>query len=109
MFDTLARLMQLPDAQVAVELVELTEAIEFEFRMEDERMDAAGLSCLQSQREWHARVLGALHRALPPAAMGNVRDARRIAAALPIYLTDHFASIEAVLPIDPTGSPATRH
>ncbi|NVD97770.1 hypothetical protein [Massilia sp. BJB1822] len=107
LFDALTRLTHVPDAHVAKGLLELTEAIEFEFRLADERMEAAGCPGLHAQREWRARMLGALHRAAPSATSGNMRDIRHMVAMLPYWLYDHFSTIEAVLPANHPACPAT--
>ncbi|WP_256081983.1 hypothetical protein [Massilia sp. YIM B04103] len=106
LFDALARLKYVPDTQMAKGLLDLTEAIEFEFRLADERMEAAGYPELHAQREWHARMLGALHRAVPSATSGNVRDIRHMVAMLPYWLYDHFSTIETVLPVNHPACPA---
>lgn len=56
------QLLDGPDAEFAAGLEELVAALEDDFRLEEDLMEAIGYAAIASHREQHARVLAALHR-----------------------------------------------
>jgi hemerythrin-like metal-binding protein len=56
------QLLDGPDAEFAVGLEELVAALEDDFRLEEDLMEAIGYAAIASHREQHARVLATLHR-----------------------------------------------
>lgn len=87
------QLLDGPDAEFAPGLEELVTALEADFRLEEELMEAIGYAAIASHREQHARVLATLHR-LPPA---DVAAGRRAVGLLLPWFELHLATADTAL------------
>lgn len=89
------QLLDGPDADFAPGLEELVTALEDDFRLEDDLMEAIGYAAIGSHREQHARVLATLHR-LPP---GDIAAARRAVGLLLPWFELHLATADTALAV----------
>lgn len=91
--EALWRVMRAPDREFAAELAVLVEAIEHDFREEEDLMEAIGFPALKSHREQHARMLGALHSV----ALGDCAQQREVVERMAQWFEFHMATMDAAL------------
>jgi len=87
------QLLDGPDAEFAAGLEELVAALEDDFRLEEDLMEAIGYAAIASHREQHARVLATLHR-LPQDSVAAGRHA--VSLLLP-WFELHLATADTAL------------
>jgi len=110
--EEMARLASEPDSGFGPGLLALIPMLEQDFREEEASMEEIDFPALQSHREQHARVLGALHRVVPDVLRGDFVAARRAIELLPQWFVFHLATMDAALAValelaeSKTASPA---
>lgn len=95
--DALGALQRAPDSQFGVRLFALIERMENDFREEEALMESTAYPHAREHREQHARVLGALHHAVPAAIAGDYAPAREAIALLPDWFLLHLSTMDTAL------------
>jgi len=99
MMDEFGRLAQLPDNAFCEGLSTLIAAMESDFRNEEETMEKIDFPALQSHREQHARVLGALHHVIPDVMRGDFKSGRDAIQLLPQWFLFHMSTMDTALAV----------
>ena len=97
LFDELARLERLADAQFRTGFRELIAVVERDFREEEDLMEKIGFPSLANHREQHARVLSGLHHTWAAVDEGDVAQGRHALTLLPQWLLFHQATMDLAL------------
>ena len=97
LFDELARLERLADAQFRTGFRELIAVVERDFREEEDLMEKIGFPSLANHREQHARVLSGLHHAWAAVDEGDLAQGRHALTLLPQWLLFHQATMDLAL------------
>ena len=84
-----------PDEEFADHMNALVEALETDFRVEEDLMDAIDYPATRSHREQHARVLATLHSLAP----GDIEGGRKMAALILPWFQAHLATADTALAI----------
>ncbi len=94
-----AYLSSAPDTEFCTCLFALIAGMERDFREEETLMEAIDFPALQSHREQHARVLGALHHVVPDVRQGDYASARVAIKLLPKWFEFHLSTMDAALAV----------
>lgn len=95
--DALSKVQAASDAQFGVRLFALIERMERDFLEEDALMEKIGYADTRKHREQHARVLSALHHAVPAAIAGDYGPARAAVRLLPDWFLLHLSTMDRTL------------
>lgn len=104
----LEKLLFTADEEFEAGLSSLIEAMEMDFRAEEEMMETYELPSLHAHREEHARVLAALHQVVPDAMRGKLGPARRVLSMLAAWFVHHVHTMDAALVDESTRASASR-
>ena len=95
--DALAHLARAPDAAFVDGFGALVDAVEADFRSEEDAMEGMQFAGLKGHREAHARALGALHHTEAQVMAGDTALGRQALARLADWFTLHQATLDAQL------------
>lgn len=95
--DELARLTEATDSEFGTSFNALITHMEGDFREEEAVMEEIDFASIQSHREQHARVLGALHHVVPDVLSGQFTAARRVLELIPHWFMFHLLTADAAL------------
>lgn len=93
----LNRVADAPDSGFSEAFNALLVRIEHDFRSEELLMERIDYPGLRSHREQHARVLAALHQAVPAVASGELAIGRKALELLPKWFVFHLATMDTAL------------
>jgi hemerythrin-like metal-binding protein len=93
--EQIAELQARPDTEFEEGMVALIEALEADFRVEEELMEAIEYAALKSHREQHARVLATLHGLRE----GETATSRHAVALILPWFHAHLATADTALAI----------
>ena len=99
LIEELARLQFAPALEFSKGFSALVDELERDFRDEERLMEAIEFPALQSHREQHARVLGALHHLAPEVMRGDYESARKVIELLPQWFLFHLETMDAALAV----------
>ncbi len=97
--EELEHLASAPDREFGVGFSTLITKLEQDFREEEALMEEIEFPALQSHREQHARVLSALHHAVPEVMQGDYGSARKAIELLPQWFRFHLSTMDMALAV----------
>lgn len=97
--EEVAHLADVPDPELGTGFSTLIAGLERHFHEEEALMDEIEFPALQSHREQHARVLGALHHAVPELMRGDCASARKALELLPQWFLLHLSTMDMALAV----------
>lgn len=98
--DAIEELANVHPARLASSFGKLLDRLEYAFRQEEQWMDEIEYPALNSHREQHARVLGALHHVHVTVMGGDIALGRHVVDdLLPQWLSLHIETMDDVLAI----------
>lgn len=97
--DELARLQFAPAPEFSTGYFALIGEMERDFRDEETLMESIEFPALQSHREQHARVLGALHHLAPEVMRGEFESARKAIELLPQWFQFHLETMDTAVAV----------
>jgi hemerythrin-like metal-binding protein len=93
----LNQVVDAPDSEFPEAFSVLLTHIEHDFWSEKQLMERIDYPGLRSHREQHARVLAALHQAVPAVSSGDVAIGRKALELLPKWFMFHLATMDTAL------------
>lgn len=97
LFDKLAQLQTVPDADFPIHYAAMVARMESDFREEEELMERIDFPGMSGHREQHAKLLGELHQATAAIMAGDVALGRHTMALLTKWLVFHISTMDTAL------------